>query len=121
MSSHARRDDESQSPQATINRVLEAERRMADTLDECRKRAGEIVEKARRRVRTIANRTDRRVILLHQRCDEASEAKTRAIESSFDPAAGSNRIDPADNATLQTAVEQLAKSLTTAERDGPTK
>jgi vacuolar-type H+-ATPase subunit H len=94
---------------------------MADTLEDCRKRAKEIVEDARRRARTIARRTDRRVHNLHRRCDEASDAKTKAIESSFEPAAGTNRIDPTDNAILHDAVEQLAKVLTTAERDGPTK
>ena len=118
MRPQSRKDDESQSPQAAINRVLEAERLMADTLDDCRKRAREIVEEARHHARTIARRTDRRVNLLHQRCDEASDAKTKAIESSFDATATSNRVDPADNALLQTAVERLAMALTTAERDG---
>jgi vacuolar-type H+-ATPase subunit H len=111
------KDIESQSPQEAINRVLEAERAMIGTLDDCRQRANRIIEEARIRARSIARRTDRRIRLLHQRCDMASDATVKAIESSFDDTAGDNPMDFVDDDYLKTVAERLAQELTTAEQD----
>ena len=113
------KDKESQSPQEAINQGLEAERRMADTLDDCRNRANRIIEKARVRARSIARGTDSRIRLLQQRCDMASEAKVNDIESGFNATVAGENPDSLDDDYLKAAVTQLAKVLTTAERDGP--
>jgi vacuolar-type H+-ATPase subunit H len=102
----------------SINRVLEAEKRMVRDLDHCRERAGEIVENARARARRILRRTEERIRLLHHRWDEEIEAKVRTIESSFDgPAEIDARDRQKDNDRLHYAVDRLAEALTTAERD----
>jgi vacuolar-type H+-ATPase subunit H len=112
------KDIESQSPQEAINRVLEAERAMIETLADCRRRADRIIEEARIRARSIARRTDRRIRLLHQRCDMASAAAVKAIESSFDDTAGDRPMDFVDDDDLKTVAERLAQELTAAEQDG---
>lgn len=117
MRPYADREDQSDSARAAINRVLQAERRMADALDGCRKRGDEIVAQARLRARAIARRTDQRIQLLHQRCAAAADATTRTIESGFDATAAHHRSRTGNEDFLQTAVERLAKLLTTTERD----
>jgi vacuolar-type H+-ATPase subunit H len=114
---YADREDEPGDARAAMNRVLQAERRMADALDDCRRRGEDIVEQARLRARAIARRTDRRIQLLHQRCAVAADATTTRIESGFDAAATHHRIDSGDDDALQNAVERLASLLTTADSD----
>lgn len=73
VSPHSGRSDQTADARDSINRVLEAERRMADGLDHCRQRAEEIVEEARAQARRISRRTEDRIHLLHQRWGKAIE------------------------------------------------
>lgn len=101
-----------------MTRVLEAERRMLETLDNCRRRADEIVEEARAYARHVLGRTEQRIHLLHRRCEQAMDATIRAVGSEFDGRPEDDGGGPQQDLLLNTAVEHLAEVLTTAERDG---
>jgi vacuolar-type H+-ATPase subunit H len=120
VNAHSDKDDKPARARESINRVLEAERRMQADLENCRARGEEIVEAARVRARRISQRTEDRIRLLHRRWEEAIDARVSAIEAESDGAADSAVAGrSADDDFLRKAVAQLAATLTTAERDDP--
>lgn len=118
MNPHSGKAGEPIDARESITRVLEAERRMLHDLDKCRERAEAVVGDARSGARRILRRSEERIRLLHQRWEDAIDARVKAIESGFDASAKLNTDSNRRNVEeLRMAVERLAERLTTAKRD----
>jgi hypothetical protein len=100
--------------EAAIMRVLEAERRGRDTLDEARRRAATRVEQARAQAIEVAKRAERRIRAIQVGFERRVEANQQAVEAEI-AALAEPVLEAEDTSTRRLALdaaERLAAVLT---------
>jgi hypothetical protein len=93
-----------------MNKVLAAEQRAREAVEQCRRQANALVAKEEERARRLARRTERRIKAAHRIADKAVERSLRELgrgEVSGEPGTG---IDTED-ARVRRAVARLVEEI----------
>jgi vacuolar-type H+-ATPase subunit H len=104
--------DRSNTADAAINRVLEAERTAQNEIAACRRDALAILSEARARSRALAERADRRITLLHKRSDNSLKRELTRLRRQARELSAPPKLTPELSASLDKALDLLLRELT---------
>jgi vacuolar-type H+-ATPase subunit H len=101
-----------ESADAAINAVLNAEQRARQSIEAAQTEAHRLVETARLRARHLHERTDQRAAKLRAACQRWTAVRTAELKAEAEAARQCPVTDDARYRRLQAAVRQLAAELT---------
>jgi vacuolar-type H+-ATPase subunit H len=101
-----------ESADAAINAVLNAEQQARQSIDAAQTEAHRLVEVARLKARHLAERADRRAARLRAACQRFTAARSAELKAEAEAALQCPVTDDARYRRLQAAIQQLAAELT---------
>ncbi len=97
--------------QASIARVLAAERVAREAVERARREVDEIAEGARAASRAVAERTERRIRAIVSAFERETASRVVAIDAEADRLDSPQPLNAQEMAALQRAVQSLARDL----------
>lgn len=105
-------NEQQNSTEEAMNRVLEAERAAQAAIMECTARAASLIEAAQQQARRIHSRTDSRISQVHAHCALALGRQVELLLQQEAESTSATVPDAAMHEVLAAAVERLALVLT---------
>ncbi|MCW8963390.1 MAG: hypothetical protein OQL16_06290 [Gammaproteobacteria bacterium] len=100
------------SPSITaINKVLQAEGKSKEEVENCRQQAADIIESGRNQARRITNRADDRISTIHAKADLSINRRLAELQQEMASLSGESVLDEKAHDRLQAAVESLLNEM----------
>ena len=96
---------------SAINRVLQAEGKSKEDVEDCRRQAKDIIESGRNQARQITNRVDERISAIHARADLSIDRRLAELRQEMASLSGEPELDEKARIRLQMAVESLLDEM----------
>lgn len=114
-----RPDAESVTAEQAMNRVLDAEHRARQRVEECRMQAEFQLQQARIKSQRIGKRVDDKITLIHQRISRKVTDEVKLLSEQQSQLAKQKHLYRIDSNVLERVVERIAELLTkTKQEDG---